>query len=358
MPATALTVLTAPAAELATLAAEPCDKTDFWCNKVEGWTGSDWLAAASSWLVAKPAHVIVLLLIGWLVRRLLFGVIDRLVKRAAQGNTRGLLARGKARQFFMESSAVAQERRRQRTDTMGSLLKSIVSVVVFTVILVMILDVLGFNVAPVLASAGILGVALGFGSQSLVRDFLSGIFMILEDQYGVGDVVDAGEAVGTVEAVGLRITRLRDVNGTVWYVRNGEIMRIGNMSQNWSRAVLDVNVSYDDDLDRVRDVLLDEANRLRLDPVYASKVLEDPEVWGVEALDPGSVTMRLVLKTAPQEQWSVARALRERIKDRFQAEGIKIPYPQRVVWNVEESPYPQPGGRAAEPGERPADPVD
>ena len=135
-------------------------------------------------------------------------------------------------------------RRVQRAATMGTLLKSIVSGVVFTVVTLMFIAELGYDIAPLIASAGIIGVALGFGSQALVKDFLSGIFMIFEDQYGVGDVVDLGEASGTVEAVSLRVTRLRDVNGTVWYVRNGEILRVGNMSQNWARTVLDVTVGY------------------------------------------------------------------------------------------------------------------
>ena len=140
--------------------------------------------------------------------------------------------------------------------------------------------------APLIASAGILGVALGFGAQSLVKDFLSGIFMIFEDQYGVGDVIDAGEASGTVEAVGLRVTRLRDVDGTVWYVRNGEIQRVGNMSQNWARTVLDVSVAYTEDLQRVRRVLQEVAHDLWYDDEYRGKIIEEPEVWGVQSLDP------------------------------------------------------------------------
>src|SRR5690606_1086356 len=137
--------------------------------------------------------------------------------------------------------------------------KSIISGVVLAVIVTMALSELGVNIAPIIASAGIIGLALGFGAQTLVKDFLSGIFMLVEDQYGVGDVVDLGEASGTVEAVSLRVTRLRDINGTVWYVRNGEVVRVGNMSQNWARAVLDITVTYDADLVRVRQVLAEVA---------------------------------------------------------------------------------------------------
>ena len=201
----------------------------------------------------------------------------------------------------------------------------------------MVLTELGVNVAPIIASAGIVGVALGFGAQSLVKDFLSGIFMIFEDQYGVGDVVDLGEASGTVEAVSLRVTRLRDVNGTVWYVRNGEILRVGNMSQNWARTVLDIDVAYGEDLAKVRRVLQEVAHDLWEDEDFKGLIIEEPEVWGVEALDPDGVTVRVTLKTAPLEQWEVAREMRERIKARFDYEGIEIPFPQRVVWHRDDA---------------------
>jgi small conductance mechanosensitive channel len=197
----------------------------------------------------------------------------------------------------------------------------------------MVISQLGYDIAPLIASAGIIGVALGFGAQGLVKDFLLGIFMILEDQYGVGDSIDLGEASGTVEAVGLRVTRLRDVNGTVWYVRNGEVLRVGNMSQNWARTVLDIPVAYTADLDQVRTVLRDIAHAVWEDPDFRNDVIEEPEVWGVERLDPDGVVMRVVLKTAPLEQWTIAREMRERIKERFDVLGIEIPLPQRVVWH-------------------------
>ena len=157
-----------------------------------------------------------------------------------------------------------------------------------------------------------------------MKDFLSGIFMIFEDQYGVGDVVDLGEAGGTVEAVGLRVTRIRDVEGTVWYVRNGEILRVGNQSQNWARTVLDIPVGLDQDLHRVQQVLKDVAHDLWLDEDYKHLVIEEPEVWGVQDLTPNWITVRVTLKTAPLEQWAVAREMRQRIKLRFDHEGIEF----------------------------------
>jgi small conductance mechanosensitive channel len=216
---------------------------------------------------------------------------------------------------------------------MGDLLKSIITGILVAVVGTMILAQLGINIAPIIASAGIVGIALGFGAQSLVKDYLSGIFMIFEDQYGVGDVVDLGEAKGTVEAVSLRVTRVRALDGTVWYVPNGEIMRVGNQSQNWARAVIDVSVGYGEDLTRVKQVLKEVAHDLWEDEDFRDVVVEEPEVTGVEMLAADSVNLRVLVKTAPLEQWSVARELRQRIKSRFDHEGIEIPFAQRVVWH-------------------------
>jgi small conductance mechanosensitive channel len=222
----------------------------------------------------------------------------------------------------------------QRAKTMGTLLKSIVSGIIAAIVITMMLAEVGLNIGPIIASAGIVGVALGFGSQTLVKDFLSGIFMIFEDQFGVGDVVDMGEGLtGTVEAVSLRVTRLRDTNGTVWYVRNGELYRVGNMSQNWARAVLDVQVSAREDVNRVRRVLADVTHDLWEDEEYDGVIIEEPEVWGIEAITPDAITLRVALKTAPMEQWRVARVLRARIKARFDHEGIQAPYPTSYVMN-------------------------
>ncbi len=298
----------------------------------------------TEYFVARPLSILGLVVLGLVLRWLLSRVIDRLTSRAAEATVPGVLQRSKAHQMYLEANPLAAERREQRARTMGSLLKSITTGVLLTIVLFMVVAQLGYNIAPLIASAGILGVALGFGAQSLVKDFLSGIFMILEDQYGVGDVVDLGEATGTVEAVGLRVTRLRDVNGTVWYVRNGEILRVGNMSQNWARTVLDIPVAYGEDLTRVRTVLTGVAHDLWEDDDYRGDIIEEPEVWGVERLDPDGVVVRVVLKTAPMEQWNVAREMRERIKDRFDELGIEIPRPQRVVWHrqVPEQPVPAP----------------
>jgi small conductance mechanosensitive channel len=322
---------------------EACpDSGDDLCLYVERVTGNELLAKASNWVIAKPLSILLLVIIGLVVRWLLYRVIDRIAKRAASGSIQSVIARGKVPQMFLEHNAAVAERRQQRAETMGGLLKSITTGIVATIVIFMVVAELGYNIAPLIASAGIIGVALGFGAQSLVKDFLSGIFMILEDQYGVGDVVDLGAATGTIEAVGLRVTRLRDIDGTVWYVRNGEIVAVGNMSQNWARTVLDIPVAFSENLDRVRLILAEVAHGLWEDPEFRPDILEEPEVWGVERWDPDGVIVRVVLKTAPLQQWSVAREMRERIKERFDAEGVEIPLPQRVVWNRAE-----PGGEPA-----------
>lgn len=274
-------------------------------------------------VVGRPVVVVVLVVLALAVRWVLHRIVDRLVRHAADG----VLP-----ERFVSERLGTNERRVQRAKTMGDLLKSLITGAVVAVFGTMILGEIGINIAPIIAGAGIIGIALGFGAQSLVKDFLSGVFMIFEDQYGVGDVVDLGEASGTIEAVSLRVTRLRDVSGTVWYVPNGSILRVGNMSQNWSRAVVDVQVGYGEDLARVQRVLRDVAHDLWQDDDFKDIVTEEPEVTGVESMLPEAITVRVLVKTRPMQQWAVARQLRQRVKARFDAEGIRMPYTQRLVF--------------------------
>jgi moderate conductance mechanosensitive channel len=279
----------------------------------------------------KIGTLLALVVLGLIAQWLLHRLIDKLVSKAEQGVLPDRLTHA----AFGRGSSAEQPgstRRVQRAKTLGTLLKSISSGVIVAVIVTMMLSALGLNIGPILASAGILGVALGFGSQTLVKDFLSGIFLIFEDQYGVGDVVDFGDSLsGTIEAVSLRVTRLRDTNGTVWYVRNGELYRVGNMSQNWARSVLDVQVSAREDISRVRRVLQDVIDDIWHDDDFDGVIIEEPEIWGIEAITPDAITLRVTLKTAPMSQWRVARVMRERIKARFDHEGIQAPYPTSVV---------------------------
>jgi moderate conductance mechanosensitive channel len=305
--------------------ANPCADGEHICNWVWDITGNETAADWSDIFIGLPLALLGLFLLGLIVRWVLHKVVDRLMRRAEAGVLPDRV------------SAAVSARRAQRAMTIGSVLKSVITIVLIAVFGTMMLSEIGVNIAPIIASAGIIGIALGFGAQSLVRDFLSGIFMIFEDQYGVGDVVDVGEATGTIEAVTLRVTRLRDLSGTVWYVPNGEILRVGNMSQNWARAVVDVSVGYAEDLARVKRVLAEVAHDLWEDEDFSEAIIEEPEVTGVETFTADAVSIRVLIKTRPLEQWAVAREMRQRIKSRFDHEGIEIPNAQRVVWQREQA---------------------
>jgi moderate conductance mechanosensitive channel len=218
--------------------------------------------------------------------------------------------------------ALVDERRKQRVRALGSILRSVASITIFSIASVVILGDLGINLAPLLASAGVVGIAIGFGAQSMVRDYLAGIFMLVEDQYGVGDVITIGDATGTVENVTLRVTRMRDVSGIVWHIRNGAIEQVGNESQGWARAVIDFPVPYEVDLGELRSLLTDTAMELWDDPVWRVVLLDPPEVWGAQEISSDEVTMRIVAKTAPLRQWEVERELRARVKAALAAAGI------------------------------------
>jgi len=306
------------------LATDPCTPDELLCNTTWNITQDPTWSRAADLLLGRPLAITGLVLLALLIRFLLHRVVDRIVTRAEAGVLPNRLGRTSVGGTFAREETIGSTRRTQRAQTMGSLLKSIISGVTVAVFGTMILSEIGVDIAPLIASAGIIGVALGFGAQSLVKDFLAGIFMIFEDQYGVGDSIDLATVSGTVEAVSLRVTRLRDVNGTVWYVRNGEILRVGNQSQNWARTVLDVPVVPDADLVQVRRVLQEVAHDLWVDDDFRGTILEEPEVWGVQALAHDSVTLRLTLKTAPLAQWRVAREMRERVKARFDHEGIVL----------------------------------
>lgn len=286
-------------------------------------------------LVTGPVlRIVGIVVVAFLARLVIIKAIERFVARlSAPRDGPSLIGRTAASaREVIGADVVADERRATRATSLGQLAANITSVLVVSIAGIMVLGELGFNLAPLIAGAGVVGVALGFGAQSVVSDFLSGVFMLLEDQYGVGDIVDLGEASGVVEDIHLRVTRLRAVDGVVWYVRNGEVVRVGNMSQNWSRALLDIAVAYDSDVPRVKQLMEQVARDLAADEAWAPLVLAEPEVWGVEQLAADAIVVRLVVKTVPGEQWAVARELRQRIKERFDAEGVEIPFPQRTVW--------------------------
>ena len=267
-------------------------------------------------------HVGLILVIALIVRYLAI----RTIRRFADSIATGRLNRGLSR---LDTLAVGEsaERREQRAATLGSVLKSITNGVIFTLTLILILGELGLDLAPILASAGIVGVALGFGAQSVVKDFLAGIFLVLEDQYGVGDVIDLQKDMGitgTVETIGLRSTRLRDVRGNLWHIRNGNVNQVGNISQGWSRILLDVVFDLEVDVEAARAAMLTAATTFASDPDHADDLLEDPAVWGVEDVALTGVTIRLAIKTRSEVKDDVARALREHLLAEFAARGIEL----------------------------------
>ncbi len=221
-------------------------------------------------------------------------------------------------------------RAEQRIRTIGGVVASLVRIAVWVLAAIYVFDLLGFNLGPLLAGASIIGIAVGFGAQTLVRDFLSGFFILVEDQYGVGDVVTVTEKVsGTIEEVNLRVTRLRGVDGTVWYVPNGEIRTVGNAAKDWARALVDVVLPYAADSGAALSAIAEEAQAFAEDPAWSDDVLEPPEVWGVETVAAEGVTVRVAAKTMPTRNHVVARALRGRIADRLRRDGIIMPVTTR-----------------------------
>jgi len=274
-------------------------------------------------IIEPLLQVILILVIAYVAVKVLRRGLRRVIERS-KVNKPGL--------DFGDLTPVST-RKVQRMDALGAVGQSAIGVVIWILALFIILGTtFGIDITPLLAGAGILGLAVGFGAQDLVKDIISGIFMLLEDQYGVGDVIDVGEAIGVVEGIGLRSTRVRDVTGTLWHVPNGEIRRVGNMSHEWSRALLDIGVAYGTDLDAAAEVIKGVADNMYTEETYSGLFLSEPEIWGIETLAADSVVIRLVIKTKPGEQWAIARELRRRIKLALDQAQIEIPFPQRTVW--------------------------
>lgn len=282
---------------------------------------SEFLASLALWwetLVSEglipSGQILIILILAWLLSRFLKRVFSRSIKRISS------------------LKAEPDERLEQRTRALTALSSSAISVVVWTIAILTSLGTLGINLAPLVAGAGIAGVALGFGAQSLVKDFLSGVLMLIEDQYGVGDVIDVGGTIGEVESVSLRTTRLRGVDGTVWHIPNGEITKIGNLSQDWSRIILDIAVAYKSNLSVVQAEIKKVLDDFSINPNYQSNILETPEIWGVQNLGDNSVDIRISIKVKAGTQWALTRKLRELIKNHFDQVNIEIPFPQLSVW--------------------------
>lgn len=295
----------------------------------------EWTDTSRHWLIEVPIRIVAYLAVALVIRFVVHRMIDRATtartrrdRSPAEGTrTPPLVRKLRDRVPSSASSEQVTARRQQRAQTIGSVLKSTVSIVLLVWVVLTVLNVLGVNIAPFIASAGVVGLAIGFGAQNLVRDFVTGVFMLLEDQYGVGDTVDLGEAVGEVESVGLRITTVRDIDGTLWYVRNGEIARVGNMSQEYAVARIEVPVALTADVDRAEQVAHEAAQVAVADPALAGKVIGEPEMLGVQELSPDLIKLRMTVKVRPNAQWAVQRKLRRAILRAYDEHGIDLPYP-------------------------------
>jgi small conductance mechanosensitive channel len=287
------------------------------CRLVWDLTHNTGAADLTTVYLAGPAKLAIrigfVVLIALMIRVAAHRAISKITARASKD-----IANGTDRAHLL----LFRERRQQRATALGSILSNAASLTIFGIAAVIILGDLGLNLAPLLASTAVLGVALGFGAQNLVQDFLAGIFMLVEDQYGVGDVIDIEGTSGTVEAVSLRITRLRDVNGVVWHVRNGTVTKAGNKSQGWARAVVDFPVPYRHDIPQVRQVMAQTATAMWQEPAWHDIILEEPEVWGVQTLYTDAVLLRVVARTVPLRQWEIQRELTERLKTALDAAGL------------------------------------
>lgn len=313
------------------------------CEWIFDQTGSDAAARIASWLVDRPLRIALIILAAWVIKRIVNRAIDRFVRRLTENSnthapTPALpddVSSVAGRRALREHTLAA--RAKQRAVTIGTVLQSTTGLVIFLVTGLLVLSELDLNLAPLIAGAGIAGLAIGFGAQSMVKDFLAGVFILFEDQFGVGDIVDTGLATGKVEEVSLRTTRLRDQAGTLWIVPNGEIHRVGNTSQLWSNAVIDVEIAYDTNIDYAISVIKDTLDKIWQEQDPDATVIAEPNVLGVDRLGDSSVVIRAVVKCEPAEQWGMGRIARKRIKEALDEAGIEIPFPQRTIWIKAES---------------------
>ncbi|MGQ4418520.1 mechanosensitive ion channel family protein [Streptomyces sp. SAS_269] len=292
------------------------------------WVEQNW----STWL-AMGLQIVLVVVVAVALRAMVRRAITKLIAhmtRTAQAAEGGALG----------GLLVNVERRRQRAAAIGSVLRSVASFLILGTAALMVLSTFKINLAPLLASAGVAGVAIGFGARNLVTDFLSGVFMILEDQYGVGDIIDAGVASGEVIEVGLRVTKLRGDGGEIWYVRNGEVKRIGNLSQGWATAGVDVTVRASEDLDRVKTILDEVAEKMSKEEPWNELLWGQVEVLGLDSVLIDSMVLRLTARTMPGKSVAVERELRWRVKRAFDAASIRIVGGATAVEDVEDAPDP------------------
>ena len=304
------------------------------CKWVFEQTDSEFLATVADWVMAKIVPSVLILIGAFIVVRIVRSSVERATKRLAHATSDARLRElaGSERDISEDKIMEEEARAEARSESISAVVSSVTALIIWVIALLMVIAQFGVSLAPLLAGAGIAGVALGFGAQTLVRDFIAGLFILIEDQYGVGDYIDVGEANGQVQRMTLRITSLRDQNGNLWHIPNGEIKAVANKSQVWARALLDLEVAYESDLREAQQIIADVADAVWEDGAFDGAILEPPEVWGIQNLGADGVAIRLVVKTVPASQWAVERELRLRIKEAFDGAGVEMPFPQRTVW--------------------------
>ncbi len=338
--ATTTTMIQNPAADAInslTNLEQACGTDESWaCRWVYDWTGSKTWAGAADWLIAKPLAIVLVVVGAMVATRVARWVIKRSMNRIARPGHRERMEKIRSRTpSVLLRTDEWNLRTEARVHTLTAVFRSLATAFIWFVAIVWILDIVEVNFGPLIAGAGIAGIALGFGTQTMVKDFIAGFFLVAEDQFGVGDVVDlGGDAKGTVEQITLRSTRLRDVEGTVWHVPNGVLTRVANKSQEWARALIDVVVPYDVDLDEVTALMQKVANDLTADERWKREVLERADIWGVQDFASDGIHVRMVIKTRPAAQFGLLRELRRRLKAAFDVAGVRFAYaggPTEVV---------------------------
>ncbi|MCM3504701.1 mechanosensitive ion channel family protein [Curtobacterium sp. ODYSSEY 48 V2] len=290
-------------------------------DDVSKWASNAFTQFVDTWQapITIVITVIAAIILRLILRRVIKGVVDQVVNGAKRrqnvDDTQALIA-----------SPVQTARVVQRTRTLGSVLENLATVVVVVIALIVIVTAVWQGAAVgIVGGASLIAAGLAVGAQSIVKDLLSGVFMILEDQAGVGDVVDTGQATGVVENVGLRVMQIRDVNGILWFVPNGQILRVGNLSQGWSRVLVDITVPYDTDIDAVQDALLRAAVTMSQEPRWRQRIVEKPEIWGLQSISDAGMVFRLVVKTRASELDVVGREMRVRLKRAVDELGVTLP---------------------------------
>ena len=313
-------------------------RTSVICSWVYRHTSGNTAAArAADWLVGRPLAIAAVLLVGWLLHLLIRVLVGRSVRRlldrpllpplppTSEVGPHETAEPGVVDLDEYEEVPTREEARRTtRAHAVATAVSSTLSTLVWLIVLITILGILGLDLEPIIAGAGLAGIALAFGAQSLIKDLLSGLFILLEDHFGIGDEIQLDEATGMVEKMTLRHTVLRDLDGTVWYIRNGEIDKVRNFSQVWSGAMIDITVVYGTDLTAARTQLLHAADTVMSLPPFTDEVLGPPEVLGVQALDAAGITLRLLVKTLAGRQFDLQRQLLETINQSFQEHGLHI----------------------------------